>query len=67
MVYQVLSPGHILVYAIPGPDGETSPPDRSINFVWYGNYPTGGPFEALMRDRNGVLHAATMHPGGSPG
>ena len=63
MVYQVLSSGHILVYAIPGPDGETSPPNRSINFVWYRNYPTGGPFEDLMRDRNGVLHSATMPPG----
>jgi 2,6-dihydroxypyridine 3-monooxygenase len=63
MVYQVLSRGHILVYAIPGPGGETSPPERSINFVWYRNYPTGGPFEDLMRDRDGEVHSATMPPG----
>ncbi|MGH8870475.1 MAG: monooxygenase, partial [Acidimicrobiia bacterium] len=63
MIYQVLDPGHILVYAIPDHEGRTTPPHRVINFVWYRNYPTGGPFEDLMRDRNGVQRSGTMPPG----
>ena len=63
MIYQILDPGHILAYAIPGDDGETSPPGRAINFVWYRNYPTGGPYEDLMHDRNGVHHTGTLPPG----
>jgi 2,6-dihydroxypyridine 3-monooxygenase len=63
MIYQVLESGHILAYAIPGPEGATSPPHRSINFVWYRNYPNGGPYEDLMRDRQGITHTGTMPPG----
>jgi len=63
MIYQVLDHGHILVYAIPDSEGRITPPHRVINFVWYRNYPTGGPFEDLMRDRDGVQRAGTMPPG----
>ena len=63
MIYQVLDPGHILVYAIPDSQGRAVPPHRVINFVWYRNYPTGGPFEDLMRGRDGVQRAGTMPPG----
>jgi len=63
MVYQVLDPGHILVYAIPSKAGQTSPPDREVNFVWYRNYPAGGPFEDLMTDQDGQRRGGTMPPG----
>lgn len=63
MLYQVLDGGHILVYAIPGQDGSTEPPNRIINFVWYRNYPSGGPFEDLMRGRDGRVRSGTMPPG----
>jgi 2,6-dihydroxypyridine 3-monooxygenase len=63
MIYQILDPGHILVYAIPDQHGRTSPPDRAINFVWYRNYPTGGPFEDLMLGRDREQRATTMPPG----
>jgi 2,6-dihydroxypyridine 3-monooxygenase len=63
MIYQVLEPGHILVYAIPDHEGRTSPPHRVINWVWYRNYPRGGSFEDLMLDRAGVQRAGTMPPG----
>ena len=63
MVYQVLDPGHILVYAIPDHVGRSSPPHRVINFVWYRNYPDGGPFDDLMRANNGEQRLATMPPG----
>jgi 2,6-dihydroxypyridine 3-monooxygenase len=63
MIYPVLDPGHILVYAIPDHQGRTSPPHRVINWVWYRNYPRGGSFEDLMLDRDGAQRAGTMPPG----
>ena len=63
MIYQVLEPGHILVYAIPDNQGRTTAPHRVINFVWYRNYSIGGPFEDLMRGRDGVTRAGTLPPG----
>jgi 2,6-dihydroxypyridine 3-monooxygenase len=63
MIYQVLDPGHILVYAIPDGRGQITPPHRVINFVWYRNYPIGGPFEDLMRGRDGGQRAGTLPPG----
>lgn len=63
MIYQVLDPGHILVYAIPDHEGRSTSPHRVINFVWYRNYPTGGPFEDLMMGRDGISRAGTMPPG----
>jgi 2,6-dihydroxypyridine 3-monooxygenase len=63
MVYQVLDPGHVLVYAIPSKTGATTPPNRDINFVWYRNYPEGGPFEDLMTDVDGRQRHGTMPPG----
>ncbi len=63
MVYQVLDPGHILVYAIPDHEGRSTPPHRMINFVWYRNYPADGPFEDLMLDRDGTQRSGTMPPG----
>jgi 2,6-dihydroxypyridine 3-monooxygenase len=63
MIYQVLDPGHILVYAIPGKDGATAPGTRDINFVWYRNYPEGRAFEDLMTDVEGTRRHGTMPPG----
>jgi 2,6-dihydroxypyridine 3-monooxygenase len=63
MIYQVLDPGHILVYAIPDPEGRSMSPHRVVNFVWYRNYAADGPFEDLMRGRDGVQRAGTMPPG----
>ncbi len=63
MIYQVLDPGHILVYAIPDHRGRSRPPHREINFVWYRNYPLGGPFEDLMLGVDGVRRPTTMPPG----
>lgn len=63
MIYQVLDPGHILVYAIPDHEGRSTSPHRVINFVWYRNYSTDGPFEDLMLGRDGMHRAGTMPPG----
>jgi 2,6-dihydroxypyridine 3-monooxygenase len=63
MLYQVLTDGHILAYAIPDALGRTEQPHRIINFVWYRNYPLGGPFEDLMLGKDGEQRAGTMPPG----
>lgn len=63
MVYQVLDPGHVLVYPIPSKTGATTPPDRDVNFVWYRNYPEGGPLEDLMTDVTGRQRSGTLPPG----
>ena len=63
MLYQVLSAGHILTYAIPDPDGSIEPGHRLINFVWYRNYPKGEDFDSVMTDVNGEHRAMTVPPG----
>lgn len=62
MVYQVLGDGHILVYAIPGPDGPGTG-QRLINFVWYRNYPYGSAFDDIMTDVGGNRLTSTVPPG----
>ncbi len=63
MLYQVLTDGHVLVYAIPGSDGSTRPGTRIQNFVWYRNYQEGGPFEGLMTDVQGQRRPLSVPPG----
>jgi 2,6-dihydroxypyridine 3-monooxygenase len=62
MVYQVLDHSHILVYAIPGFDGDRTPGKRLLNFVWYRNVERSH-LENLMTDRRGAERASTMPPG----
>jgi 2,6-dihydroxypyridine 3-monooxygenase len=63
MLYQVLDHSHILVYAIPNDEGDTTPGRRVINSVWYRNYPDDGAFGALMTDVDGRRRSGTMPPG----
>lgn len=63
MIYQVLDHSHILVYAIPSPEGSPEPGHRQVNFVWYRNYPEGGAFEEVMTDRAGARRSSTVPPG----
>jgi 2-polyprenyl-6-methoxyphenol hydroxylase-like FAD-dependent oxidoreductase len=37
--FQQMERSHILCYLIPGPEGETEPGKRRINWVWYWNVP----------------------------
>jgi 2,6-dihydroxypyridine 3-monooxygenase len=62
MVYQVLDDGHLLVYAIPGPEGPASG-ERLLNFVWYRNYPEGSAFGDIMTDADGEVRPSTVPPG----
>jgi 2,6-dihydroxypyridine 3-monooxygenase len=67
MVYQVLDHSHILVYAIPNAEGDSTPGRRIINSVWYMNYPADrvgfGSFSDLMTGTDGVMRTTTMPPG----
>jgi len=63
ITYHVYANSHILVYPIPGLDGEVEPGKRLINFVWYRNYASGGDKEDLLTDINGVQREVSLPPG----
>ena len=63
ITYFLTPSGHILVYPIPGPDGELAPGQRLINFVWYHNYAEGPEVDDLMTDRDGQLRSVSLPPG----
>lgn len=63
ITYHVYANSHILVYPIPGLDGEVEPGKRLINFVWYRNYTPGGDLEDLLTDCTGVQRDVSLPPG----
>jgi 2,6-dihydroxypyridine 3-monooxygenase len=63
ITYFVYPNSHILVYPIPGLEGETAPGQRLFNFVWYRNYSTGGQLENLLTDISGVQREVSLPPG----
>ena len=63
LTFCVLPDGHVLVYPIPGLEGELEPGRRLANLVCYHNYAEGGEIDDLMTDRSGERHALSMPPG----
>lgn len=63
ITYQVLPGSHILVYPIPGPDGERAPGKRLVNAVWYRNVAEGAAFTDLMTGRDGRFRPVSLPPG----
>ena len=63
LTYHVYANSHILVYPIPGLDGEVELGKRLINFVWYRNYTSGGDMEDLLTDVNGEQRDVSIPPG----
>jgi 2-polyprenyl-6-methoxyphenol hydroxylase-like FAD-dependent oxidoreductase len=59
------SGGHILVYFIPGDGADLRPGKRRLNWVWYVGVPEGE-LPALLTDRNGTRHHASLPLGGTP-
>ncbi|MCJ1283207.1 hypothetical protein MMC26_002535 [Xylographa opegraphella] len=52
---------HILLYNIPGENGNVSPDHRAYNYAWYANYPADSPALArVMTDRSGHRHRSTV-------
>jgi 2-polyprenyl-6-methoxyphenol hydroxylase-like FAD-dependent oxidoreductase len=55
---------HILLYNIPGVDGDLTPNQRMYNYVWYRNYPAKSPeYMDLMTDKSGHIHRNTVPMG----
>jgi 2-polyprenyl-6-methoxyphenol hydroxylase-like FAD-dependent oxidoreductase len=60
------SGGHILCYVIPGPDASTGHGTRQLNWVWYVRVPEGPELEAVLTDKDGVTHPASVQLGMVP-
>ncbi len=65
LTYQVLDGSHVLVYPIPGPDGEVERGRRLINMVWYRNVEEPG-LAAFLTDRDGQSRPVSLPPGTVP-
>lgn len=63
ITYHVYANSHILVYPIPGLQGETEPGKRLINYVWYRNYSIDGDLEDLLTDNQGERRDVSIPPG----
>lgn len=63
ITYALYANSHILVYPIPGHDGEVTAGHRLFNFVWYRNYSVGSDLDALMTDAQGMVRDVSLPPG----
>ncbi len=63
LTYALVPNSHVLVYPIPGPDGEVDRGHRLWNFVWYRNVEKGAPLDELLTDRDGFPHSVSLRPG----
>ena len=64
ITYQLLEPGHILAYPIPG--GSRAAPAASaryLNWVWYRNVAEGGELDRLRTDATGMARELSVPPG----
>lgn len=63
LTYYVRPHTHVLVYPIPGLDGQVEPGQRLANVVWYRNVQAGGALEELLTDRDGRRRDSSLPPG----
>jgi 2,6-dihydroxypyridine 3-monooxygenase len=63
MSYYVGENTHIILYPIPGPDGQLRVGDRLMNFVWYRNIPAGDQFTSMVTDRKGRISSVSVPAG----
>jgi 2-polyprenyl-6-methoxyphenol hydroxylase-like FAD-dependent oxidoreductase len=52
----------ILIYSVPGEQGETEPGSRRLNFVWYRPAPAGGELEDLLTGEDGTRYELAIPP-----
>ncbi|KAF7904513.1 hypothetical protein EAF00_001847 [Botryotinia globosa] len=53
--------GYIVLYTIPGEDGNTSPGHRQLNWVWYNQHPESSQeYIDVMTDIDGRRHRSTL-------
>lgn len=56
--------GHLLLaYLVPGEGESVEVGQRRWNWIWYRRVAQGAPLEALLTDRDGRTHAASLRPG----
>ncbi|MEX2445292.1 MAG: FAD-dependent monooxygenase [Alkalispirochaeta sp.] len=53
----------ILLYEVPGEDGDVRPGHRRINWVWYQTVAEGPALQSLMTDTDGYVHRTTVPRG----
>ncbi|MDT0541866.1 MULTISPECIES: FAD binding domain-containing protein [Streptomyces] len=63
LTYSVAPGTHIVLYPIPGPDGEIEEGRRLLNYVWYRNVPDGPRLHELTTDLRGFECPVSVHPG----
>lgn len=56
--------GHMLIYFIPGPNADTTPGNRLLNWVWY-VHADQIELERLLTDRDGRRHRTSLPQGGA--
>ena len=61
--YNVADHSHIVLYTIPGMDGELTEGRRLINYVWYRNVAPGRELHELTTDTRGFECPVSIHPG----
>jgi len=62
LTYQLLASSHILVYPIPGLDGQVEPGRRLMNIVWYRNVAEDA-LPEFLTDRTGRRRSVSLPPG----
>jgi 2,6-dihydroxypyridine 3-monooxygenase len=63
LTYSVAPHTHVVVYPIPGMNGELDPGSRLFNFVWYRNVDDGPELHEMITDIRGVEAVVSLHPG----
>lgn len=63
ITYNLAGASHVVAYPIPNADGERSPGQRLVNYVWYRNIEEGNPLDSLMTGRDGVRRPVSLQPG----
>ncbi len=62
LTYQLLASSHVLVYPIPGLDGQVEPGRRLMNIVWYRNVAEDA-LPEFLTDRTGRRRSVSLPPG----
>jgi 2,6-dihydroxypyridine 3-monooxygenase len=61
--YALTDDSHMNLYMIPGANGELTPGQRRLNFVWYRNHPAGAELDELLTDKRGRYCPVSINAG----
>ncbi|CAN5188748.1 FAD binding domain-containing protein [soil metagenome] len=63
LIYCVARDTHIVMYTIPGWDGELDNGKRLLNYVWYRNVAAGPDLQDITTNTSGLVAPISVHPG----